>query len=75
MEGRDGANPLDLVGVAARFEHPLAEQRERRAVAEQQKPLRLHQADVAAGDLGAGFAVAARSSARPGAWKQASEAL
>ena len=64
MEGRDRANPLDLVGMAARLEHPLAEQCERGAVAEQQQALRLDQADVAAGDLGAGFAVLARSSAR-----------
>jgi hypothetical protein len=52
VEGRDRANTFDLVGVAARFHQPFAEQSDAWSVAEQQQALRSRKANVLTGELG-----------------------
>ena len=57
MEGGNGPYTLDLVNMAPRLGQRLAQQRLRRAVAEQQEPLGAGKLDVLASNLGARLAV------------------
>ncbi len=57
MKCCNGANALDFVHVAARLDEPLAEQCDTWPVAEQKKTLRLGEADLFTGDIGASLAL------------------
>jgi hypothetical protein len=57
MEGRDGANALDLMEMAAGLGKRLAEQGLRRAITEQEQAPGLCEPNVIASDFSAGFAL------------------